>query len=284
MRDFGSFGSGLNFVQYRGIQGPLKALHPGSKLLTLAAGIVTITLTGSISALLLLVLAIFCAAARAGIPPRSMLKPIAPVAPFLALVLLIHGLTLPREAGEWLLSVGDILPMTLMAMRILALMTLLGLLSAILTTSQISYGVEALLSPLSRIGIPAGELGLIATVTFRFIPFLREESERLAKAQTARGGSLGYRSSNPFRRIRASIPVMIPLFIGTLRKAEILAESMHLRGYSESRYRIRLHRYELTPRDFLWLLTSAALIAAAAAMTILDTDSFLIDYFRRILS
>jgi energy-coupling factor transport system permease protein len=152
---------------------------------------------------------------------------------------------------------------------------LLGLTTAITPTAEISYGIEALLSPLSPLGFPVAEAGLIATLTFRFIPFLREEGERLAKAQTVRGGDLGYRSRNPFRRIKASLPVMVPLFIGTLRKAETLGESMHLRGYAGTRLGERLHRFTLSGNDIVWLCCSFGSYAAAIWCWFADYDRLL---------
>ena len=284
MKDFGAFGSGLNFAQYRTLRGPLKELHPGVKIATLTAGIIITSMASSVGGLGLLLVFVFVSAGISGISPASMLKPLLPVTPFLILVVLLHGLTLPRGAGEGLLSISDILPMSIMLLRIVVFMTMLGLMSAILSTSEVSYGIEALLSPLERFGLPAGDLGLVATVTFRFIPFLRDESERLAKAQTARGGSLGFRSRNPFRRVRASLPIMIPLFIGTLRRAELLAESMHLRGYDGSRTRSRLHRYEVSPGDIFWILLTAAVLGSALALQFLNIDIRIYDLLSRIIS
>ena len=283
MRDFGSFGSSLNFARYRGVKGFISRLHPGSKLVILSSGIVVITIAGSATGLLSLVTIVLLVAGCHGLSPGKMLKPLVPIAPYLLLVLLLQGLSLPREPGEALLSRHDLLPVAITGLRILALMSLLGFFSAVLTTSQVSYGVESLLAPFGRIGVPAAELGLIATITFRFIPFLREESERLAKAQTARGGSLGHRSPNPLRRMRASLPTLVPLFVGTLRKAEILAESMHLRGYSERGLKTRLRRFHFTGTDLISLTGAGLSAAIAIGMGAVQTDTLLINFLWRIL-
>ena len=282
MKDFGSFGSGLDFTRYRAVRGPLCSLHPGTKLATIIAGLLVLTFTASLSGQLLLLALVLGTAARTGLRPAAMLKPLKPIWLFLIAVLLLHGATLPRAAGEPLLSASDLLPMAVMGGRILALVTLLGLFSALLTTAEISYGVEALLAPVERIGFPASELGLIATITFRFIPFLREESTRIAKAQTARGGSLGFRSSNPLRRMAAAAPMLIPLFLGTLRRAELLAESMQLRGYREKVSRNRLHRHSFGSADLLWLLVFAAVLSALTACDLFEVDDYIATQLLRI--
>lgn len=272
MRDFGASGNQLNFIRYRGLKGPLQRLHPGVKLGVMFLGLGVVAACGSISGLAVILLFLMAAAPFASLNPGALLRPVLPVLPFLLLILLIHALTLPRAPGEPLLSAADIPPAALMLIRIISAIMLLGLTTAITPTAEISYGIEALLSPLAPFGFPAAEAGLIATLTFRFIPFLREEGERLAKAQTARGGDLGYRSRNPFRRMKASLPVMVPLFIGTLRKAEILGESMHLRGYAGSRLGDRLHRYSLSRKDLIWLLCSLGCFAGALWCWFADCD------------
>lgn len=275
MRDFGASGGNLNFLRYRGLSGPLQRLHPGSKLGVLLIGLGIITGCGSISGLSIILFFLLASTPFASLRPGSILRPLAPVMPFLLLVILIHALTLPRNPGDPLLSSADIAPAVLMLIRIVSAILLLGLTTAITPTAEISYGIEALLSPLAPLGFPAAEAGLIATLTFRFIPFLREEGERLAKAQTVRGGDLGYRSRNPLRRMKASLPVMVPLFIGTLRKAETLGESMHLRGYAGSRLGDRLHRFTLSGNDIIWICCSFGCYAAALWCWFADCDRLL---------
>ncbi|WP_319416607.1 energy-coupling factor transporter transmembrane component T [Marispirochaeta aestuarii] len=276
MKDFGSFGGGFELFRRQACSGPLGRLHPGVKAAGLVIGIGTISLISSASGLFFILCCLLWAAGISGLSPSRLFRPLLPVAPFLVLLVLLHGVTRSGSPEEALLSRGDILPMLIMSLRIITLMGWIGLSSATVTTPEVSYGIESLFSPLERLGFPAGELGLIATVTFRFIPFLREESERLAKAQTARGGSLGFRSANPFRRMKAALPTMVPLFIGTLRRAEVLAESMHLRGYDEKGSRIRLRRYRLKPQDLLWSAAGAAVLGAALLMQYAHSDARLV--------
>ena len=272
MKDFSSFGAALNFSRLHTICGPVRNLHPGTKLLTIVAGIGVISFASSWSSLLLLLVFFLAAAAAAKIGPFRILQPVLPVLPFILLVLLIHALTLPRPEGDPLLSCTDIPAVTLLFLRILAFMTLIGVISASMCTAEISYGLEALLLPLDKIGIPTGQAALIAMLTFRFIPILQEESIRLAKAQTARGGSLGFRSVNPLKRIYATLPLMIPLFISTLHRAETLAESIHLRGFREDRIRTRLRRHSINSGDWIWLASASTVFTMAVLMHIFKVD------------
>ncbi len=277
MKDFSSFGSGLNFRSLHGECGPLRQIHPGVKLSVLTIGITVISLASSITSLTLLMLFLLTAGAAARIRTGSLLKPLIPVFPFLLIVLLIHALTLPRPADEPILYYSDIPAVILLSLRILCFMTLLGITTASMNTAEISYGLESLLSPLEKAGIKTGPFALIAMLTFRFIPILREESLRLIKAQTARGGSLGFRSSNPFKRISASIPLMVPLFLSTLHRAEILAESIQLRGFREDRTRTRLKSHTFSRIDRIWLTVSLSVFTLAIVLHYSGTDARLFE-------
>ncbi len=277
MKDFSSFGSGLNFRSLHGDCGPLRRIHPGVKIILLIAGIAVISMASSISSLTLLLLFFIIAAAAGCISTASLLKPLVPVLPFLLLVLLIHALTLPRTTGEPILYYTDIPAVILLSLRILCFMTLLGITTASMNTAEISYGLEALLTPLQKAGFKTGSLALVSMLTFRFIPILREESLRLIKAQTARGGSLGFRSSNPFKRIYASVPLMVPLFLSTLHRAEVLAESIHLRGFREERTRTRLKNQSITRLDNICLCVCFTVFALALVLHYLGTDKSLME-------
>jgi len=109
-----------------------------------------------------------------------------------------------------------------------------------LTTSPIALtdGIEHLLSPFKKIGMPAHELAMMMTIALRFVPTLLEETDKIVKAQTARGAN--FDSGNILKKAKAMIPILIPLFVGAFRRADDLAVAMECRCYRGGQNRTRL--------------------------------------------
>ena len=118
-----------------------------------------------------------------------------------------------------------------------------------LTTKPISLtdGIEALLSPFRRFGLPAHELAMMMTIALRFIPTLLEETDKIMKAQQARGAD--FESGNIINRAKALIPILVPLFISAFRIAQELAMAMEARCYGGSVKRTRMNGMKLCSRD-----------------------------------
>lgn len=141
----------------------------------------------------------------------------------------------------------------LIAVKMSARMALLILGSSLLTftTTPISLtdGVERLLQPFKRLGLPAHELAMMMTIALRFIPTLLEETDKIMKAQMARGARLD--SGNLIERARNLVPILVPLFVGAFRRADELAMAMEARCYRGGENRTRLKTLKFTRRD-LW--------------------------------
>lgn len=129
-----------------------------------------------------------------------------------------------------------------------------------LTTSpvEIADGIEGLLLPLKYIKFPVHEFALIMSIALRFIPTLLDETDRIIKAQKARGAD--FESGNLFKRAKALIPVLIPLLISSFRRADELADAMDARCYAGSKTRTRYKKLTITYRDVLGLIILGGLI------------------------
>lgn len=129
-----------------------------------------------------------------------------------------------------------------------------------LTTSpvELADGIEGLLYPLKWIKFPVHEFALIMSIALRFIPTLIDETDRIIKAQKARGAD--FESGNIFKRAKALIPVLIPLLISSFRRADELADAMDSRCYAGSKTRTRYKKMRLTFRDLVGVLFVAGLI------------------------
>ncbi|WP_339253165.1 energy-coupling factor transporter transmembrane protein EcfT [Sporosarcina sp. FSL W8-0480] len=131
-----------------------------------------------------------------------------------------------------------------------------------LTTSPISItdGMETLLNPLKRIKLPVHELALMMSISLRFIPTLMDETDKILKAQLARGSDLT--SGTVKERIQAVVPLLVPLFVSAFKRAEDLAIAMEVRGYRGGEGRTRYRQLNWQGRDTLVIIVFIILVAA----------------------
>ena len=143
-----------------------------------------------------------------------------------------------------------------------------------LTTTPVALtdGIESLLKPLSYIRFPVHELALIMSIALRFIPTLIDETNRIISAQKARGAD--FESGNIFRRIKAIVPILIPLLISAFRRADELGDAMDSRCYSGSKTRTKYKKLKFGWRDAVTTLIFAALIAGVVLLNIYGASVF----------
>jgi energy-coupling factor transport system permease protein len=134
-----------------------------------------------------------------------------------------------------------------------------------LTTSPIELtdGIEKLLNPFRKIGVPAHELAMMMTIALRFIPTLMDETDKIMKAQMARGAD--FESGNIFRRAKNLIPLLVPLFISSFRRADELAMAMEARCYRGGEGRTRMKQLKLNNLDIIAGLTTLLFVALCIA-------------------
>lgn len=130
-----------------------------------------------------------------------------------------------------------------------------------LTTSPISLtdGIESLLSPFKKIHLPAHEIAMMMTIAIRFIPTLFQETEKIIKAQTARGAD--FESRNPISRAKSLVPILVPLFISSFRRADELACAMECRCYHGGEGRTRMNSLKIRKSDVFALILCVAALA-----------------------
>jgi energy-coupling factor transport system permease protein len=208
---------------------------------------------------------------------RYALRGLVPLLPLFGFVLVLQLLFYPHrqviEAGGILIwrwksiwiSWASIVSIAAMAVRMVAIVLLLTLYTSIADISDLTHGVDGLLQPFQRFGFPSHELALMVVISFRFVPLLGQELERLMKAQAARGGEFG--RGWGLQRIRRLFPLFVPLFIAALRRSEELAIAMEARGYTGGRGRTRLVSLHMRSTDWLALFI---VIAFCAIMVILS--------------
>ena len=129
------------------------------------------------------------------------------------------------------------------------------------TTSPISLtdGIESLLSPLKKIGVPVHTFAMMMSIALRFIPILVEETEKIMNAQKSRGAD--FTTGSLVKRAKALIPILIPLLVSAFNRADELATAMECRCYRGDKNRTKLVKLQYKAYDFLWMLMFAAILA-----------------------
>jgi len=198
------------------------------------------------------------------VPLKFMLKGLKPI---FFIILFTFVINLFMTKGEvlvswWIFSISKegIYNAVFMALRLVLLIIGSSLLT--LTTKPISLtdGIERLLNPFRKIGLPAHELAMMMTIALRFIPTLMDETDKIMKAQQARGAD--FETGNLLRRAKSLIPLLVPLFISAFRIAQDLAMAMEARCYRGGDSRTRMHAMVLGKKDALAAFVLTLFLAA----------------------
>lgn len=134
-----------------------------------------------------------------------------------------------------------------MALRLILLIIGTSMLTLTTKPMELTDGLEKLLKPFERFGLPGHEIALMMTIALRFIPTLLEETDKIMKAQQARGAD--FESGNLLQRVKSMIPILIPLFVGSFRIAQDLALAMEARCYHGGAGRTRMKELAFSRRD-----------------------------------
>ena len=244
-------------------------LDPRTKLILLVVYIVALFMaSGWVTyALVFAFLAVTVAISR--IPLRSIVNGMKP----LVMILVFTGiLNVFFTTGEivlvkfWIITIywEGIVRAFYMVLRILLLISGTFLLTYTTSPIALTDGLESLLGPLKKLRLPVHELAMMMCIALRFIPTLIEETDKIMSAQKARGAD--FESGNLMQRVKALVPILVPLFISAFRRADELATAMECRCYQggEGRTKMKLLRYKLA--DFKAYGLGVCLIAAVVLL------------------
>jgi energy-coupling factor transport system permease protein len=149
---------------------------------------------------------------------------------------------------------GGILAGIKLCVRFTALILMLNLASFCISSSMLIDGLESILKPLARLKLPVQDIILAIEVTLNFLPFLARSMERITKAQAARGADWDLHNGGIIRRVRQIVPLIVPLFLLSLRRAERLALAMDARGFHSKNQRTSLSELIFDWRDGIAVL------------------------------
>ena len=246
-------------------------MDPRAKLLLTIAYIVVLFIGSNPIGLALSALFLVVAYRVSGIPLRMVGKSLRPILP---IILFTSILNLFFVGGDpvfqwWVFTITrqGIYNVLVLTVRIVCLIAGTSLLTYTTSPIVLTDAMERLMKPLAKLHMPVHELAMMMTIALRFIPLLIEETDKIMSAQKARGAELD--TGKLTDRIRALIPVLIPLFVSAFRRADELAMAMECRCYHGGEGRTRLHQLHLGGSDYLLVLLCAAVFGVIACSGIL---------------
>lgn len=262
----------ITLGQFYPAESKIHRLDPRLKILATFAYIISLFLVKNFTGFLTEVVFLGLVIVLSKVPMRFIVKGLKPI---ILIIVFTFTINMFMTKGKILVELG-FLTITeeglynafFMGIRLILLIIGSSLLT--LTTKPISLtdGIERLLGPFRKVGLPAHELAMMMTIALRFIPTLLEETDKIMKAQMARGAD--FESGNLVRRAKSLIPLLVPLFISAFRIAQELAMAMEARCYRGGEFRTRMTAMVFHGRDgvaaFIIALFLAAVILQATVM------------------
>ncbi len=267
----------VTFGQYYNANSFVHKTDPRIKILLLIAYIVAVFLAGNFLSLAAVLVFLIIAVMFSSVPIGSVLRSIKAIFFLILFTAVLNVLFHVRSETDtvyfWVITKEGLLSAAFLASRLILLVTGSSLLTLTTTPVSLTDGLESLLKPLALIKFPVHELALIMSIALRMIPTLANETDRIICAQKARGAD--FESGNIISRLKALVPVLIPLIISALRRADELGDAMDARCYWGSKDRTKYKKLKLSFRDPVAVIFVGGLITGVVFLNI---------YYAQILS
>ena len=232
---------------------PVHRLDPRIKILVTIAYVVFLFISTNVAGLVLSGALIFILYGVAKIPLKLLKKSLKPILPIILFTVILNLFFITGEGAPlfsvWKIKVyvEGILFCIVMVVRIVCLISGTSLLTYTTSPIELTDGIERLMKPLNAVKFPVHEMAMMMTIALRFIPTLIEETDKIMSAQKSRGAMLD--SGSFTDRVKALVPILIPLFISAFRRADELATAMECRCYHGGDGRTRLKQLKITGND-----------------------------------
>lgn len=265
----------ITIGQYIAGDSPIHKMDARVKILAAMLFIVLLFVIRSAATYVIMTLFVLFMVKLSGVPVKFILRGLKPMLFILAFTVVINVLMTPGESLAevkiffWTLRVTreGVIAGVYMLLRLIYLVIGTSILTLTTSPLMLTDGIEKLLAPFAVIKVPAHEIAMMMTIAIRFIPTLAEEADKIMKAQTARGAD--FESGSIIRRAKAMIPLLVPLFVSSFRRADELATAMDSRCYHGGKNRTRMKVMKMSRYDLyagaVFLILCVILAAAEIA-------------------
>ncbi|MFZ5645209.1 MAG: energy-coupling factor transporter transmembrane component T family protein [Bacillota bacterium] len=260
---------GIHLGQYLPMESSIHRLDPRTKFLC-GLFIMTAVVAGGWAGVLLSAILVATGVIMARIPVNILWRQVRLLGFIIILAISFQVFFTPGEAiftaGPVRVSVQGLTAAIDIFIRLVLIIFTGIILSSTTSSLSLASGIEALLKPLGRLGIPVHEIVMAVAIAIRFVPVISEEARIIINAQTARGA--GFYGPGPVRRVRAAVSLLVPLITGALRRSDELATAMEARCYQGGAGRTRMQVLTYTKADRICLLLSGTSLVAAVLLRI----------------
>ncbi|MDO5036773.1 MAG: energy-coupling factor transporter transmembrane component T [Tissierellia bacterium] len=261
----------ITIGQYYPVDSPVHRLDPRFKILLMFIFIISLFFMNSFVAYLLVVVWLGVVSWASRVPFKMLTGSVKALRWILLFTMLINLFFTPGDPiFQWkFMTITDqgLSRTLMMAMRLVLLVMGTSLLTLTTSPIQLTDGIEKLLSPLKKVGFPAHSMAMMITIALRFIPTLIEETDKIMKAQMARGAD--FESGNLMTRAKSLVPLLVPLFLNAMQRAYELADAMESRCYRGEGIRTRLNELVMTQKDILLFVVNTLILVLIAGLRVL---------------
>ena len=241
----------ITIGQYYPVDSILHRLDPRVKLVGTFLYIISIFLASNYVGYITVALFLLAIVVLSKVPINFIIKGLRPILVILAFTvgfnLFLTKGTPVLEIGFLIITEEGIIIALKMGFRLIFLVIGSSIMTYTTTPNQLTDGLESLLNPLNKIKVPVHEIAMMMSIALRFIPILVEETDKIMKAQMARGAD--FESGNIIQKAKSLIPILVPLFVSALRRANDLAMAMEARCYRGGKGRTNMNPLRYANRD-----------------------------------
>lgn len=272
----------ITIGQYYDVESVVHKLDPRTKIIATVVYIISLFCVKNILGFALAGVGLLVAVKLSRIPLKFILRGLKTIMVLLLFtvilnVFLVKGTPIVKW-GFISISQEGIYTAVFMAARLILLIIGCSMMTLTTTPIQLTDGIERLLRPLKKIKVPVHDIAMMMSIALRFIPILLEETDKIMKAQTARGAD--FESGGLVQKAKSLIPVLVPLFISAFRRADELATAMEARCYHGDEGRTRMKELKYRTRDHIakacLILFLASLIASRYLPSVTSIGAFLL--------
>ena len=244
----------ITIGQYYPAKSILHRLDPRTKLVGTLLYLISLFLFDGFVGYIVATIFLTCIIKLSKVPFSYIVKGLKPIV-MLLMITVLFNLFLTRSGDVlfsfWIFTVtsGGLHTAVFMAMRLIYLILGSSLMTFTTTPNELTDGIEKLLGPLRKIHVPVHEIAMMMSIALRFIPILLEETDKIMKAQIARGAD--FESGNIIQRAKSMIPILVPLFVSAFRRANDLAMAMEARCYNGGEGRTKMKPLHYEQRDYI---------------------------------
>ncbi len=244
----------ITIGQYYKAKSQVHQLDPRVKLVGTLLFLISLFLTRSLTTYILATIWLFAVIKSSKVPFRFVIRGLKAIV-ILLIVTAVLNLFMLKGGNVliriWKLTITEegVATTFYLAIRLIYLIIGSSIMTLTTTPTALTDGIEALLKPLTKLHVPVHEIAMMMSIALRFIPILLEETDKIMKAQLARGAD--FENGNIIHRVKAMVPILVPLFVSAFRRANDLALAMEARCYHGGDGRTRMKPLRYQRRDYI---------------------------------